>query len=329
MALSIASWSKRAIESKLDRYSFGLLDDDISLNIETLRADLALEEARRERMVSEKAAFELELESRLVTRRKQIEAADVEHRAIVDRLRLAENDLERVDVLFKKELASGKDLTAEQDKVLIIKGEASRLAARIEIAKSELNQVSATRKQLDVIEDRIRISRITTEKIQKTIERETVSLNFRHITSPIDAVVDRVYKHRGEYVEEGERILILHDEDLFWVEAFVTEDQIRHVRTGQSVAIHLEAYPFEEFHGEVKAIGSATTEQMGIATTNGSQFGRPAERVPIQVSIDNPPDNLAPGMLAKLNVRIYDSVRLRSVFDLFKQPNSTPDLAGN
>ena len=94
------------------------------------------------------------------------------------------------------------------------------------------------------------------------------------------------------------------------------------MRAGQSVTIHLEAYPFEEFVGAVQAIGSATTEEMGIASGGGTQFGRPAERVPIKVSIDDPPPNLAPGMLAQLNVRIYDSIRLRSVFDLFKRPNS-------
>ena len=53
-------------------------------------------EARRERLVSEKRAFELELESRLATRRKQIDAAEVEHRAIIDRLRLVESDLDAV-----------------------------------------------------------------------------------------------------------------------------------------------------------------------------------------------------------------------------------------
>ena len=295
-----------------------LVDEDIRLNIETLKADLALEAARRQRLVSERAAFEVELESKLVTRRKQIEATAVEHRAILDRLRLAEADRKRVRTLFNKDLASGKALAEEQDKVLILKGEASRLFARIDIARSELDQVAATHKQLAVIGDKIRISEITTDKIQKTIERERVSLAFRHIKSPIDGVVDRIYKYVGEYVEEGERILILHDENVFWVEAFVTEDQIRHIRTGQSVAIHFEAYPFDEYLGEVAAIGSATTEQMGINNGKRAQFGRPAERVPIKVSVEHPPANLTPGMLAKINVRIYDAVELRSVFDILK-----------
>ncbi|MFT5173822.1 MAG: membrane fusion protein (multidrug efflux system) [Gammaproteobacteria bacterium] len=296
-----------------------LVDQDIRLNVEAAKADMALEKAQRARLVSEKIAFELELQSRLQTRRKQIEATDVEYRAAQQRLGLAKSDLERVKVLFNKQLASTKALAEEQDKVLIQQGEASRLLAKIQIAKSELDQVTATLKQVDVIEDRIKVSDITTQKLATTIEREEVSLSFRHIRSPIDAVVDRTYKHKGEYVEEGERILVLHDEQLFWVEAFIDEDQIRYVEIGQTALIHLPAYPFDDFFGKVLRIGSATAIELGIDTSSGGQFGRQAQRVPIRVSVDNPPAHLAPGMIAKVNVQIYDAFKPRSVFDVLKQ----------
>lgn len=296
-----------------------LVDQDIRLNVEAAKADMALEKAQRARLVSGKVAFELELQSRLQTRRKQIEASDVEYRAAQQRLGLAKSDLERVKVLFNKQLASTKALAEEQDKVLIQQGEASRLLAKIQIAKSELDQVTATLKQVDVIEDRIKVSDITTEKLATTIEREEVSLSFRHIRSPIDAVVDRTYKHKGEYVEEGERILVLHDEQLFWVEAFIDEDQIRYVEIGQTALIHLPAYPFDDFFGKVLRIGSATAIELGIDTASAGQFGRQAQRVPIRVSIDNPPAHLAPGMIAKVNVQIYDAFKPRSVFDVLKQ----------
>ena len=85
------------------------------------------------------------------------------------------------------------------------------------------DQVEATRKRLDVFEDQIKISWLTTERIQTNLQSEQVALDFRHIRSPIDAIIDRIYKHKGEYVEEGERILILHDETLLWLEASIDD----------------------------------------------------------------------------------------------------------
>lgn len=296
-----------------------LVDEDIKLNVDAAKADMALERAQRATLLSEKNAFEIGLQSRLQTRRRQIEASEVEYRAAQERLRLAEVDLQRVKVLSSKALTSKKALAEEQDKLLIQQGEVARLLAQIHIARSELDQVNASLKQVDVIEDRIKVSDITTAKLATTIQREEVSLSFRHIRSPIDAVIDRAYKHKGEYVEEGERILVLHDERLFWVEAFVDEDQIRYVEVGQAVQIHLPAYPFDEFVGKVVRIGSATTNELGIGAATSGQFGRPAQRVPIQVTIDNPPANLAPGMLAKVNVQIYPTFKAWSVFDLMKR----------
>jgi membrane fusion protein (multidrug efflux system) len=293
--------------------------DDVELDIATLQTDLSLEEARRARMSSEREAFESELQSKIETHRKQVDASVVELEAITSRLALAKRELERLKVLSGRKLASEKDLASEQDRVLILQGEASRAKVQIEIEQRELVQVRATRKQLDVIDDQIRISEITTSRIEKTIERERVALGHRRIRSPIDSVVDRVYKFEGEYVEEGETILILHDEKVLWVEANIDEKQIRHLRIGQVVLIHFEAYPFDEYLGKVQAIGSATTQQMGISTSAGSQFGRPVERVPVRISIDRPPANVAPGMLARVNVRIYDTFDLPSLFDLYRR----------
>ena len=59
-------------------------------------------------------------------------------------------------------------------------------------------------------------------------------------------------------------------------------------------------------------IGRITTTEMGLgAKVNGtSRFGGATERVPVRISIDNPPPNLTPGMRADINVRIYDWLKL-------------------
>ena len=106
--------------------------------------------------------------------------------------------------------------------------------------------------------------------------------------------------------------MMLHDPNLYWVEAYIDESQLRHLRLGQNVLINLEARPFEDFHGEVKQIGRITTTEMGIGSkVNGNRsFGSSNERVPVRISIDDPPPKLTPGMRADINVRIYDSIKL-------------------
>ncbi|MBT6277170.1 MAG: HlyD family secretion protein [Chromatiales bacterium] len=279
-------------------------DKDIRLQIDALNTDLALELAKRARLASERVAFERELQSKIGIKKEMIMAATVKHQATVERLQLTEKDWARLTVLSNKKLASDAQVASEEAKVLTMRSASSVSAAAIKITQRELEQVEATREQLTVIDDNIAISAVTTERIQAMIAIEENSLGFRKIRSPINGTVARVFKYPGEFVEEGETIVILHDQQLFWLEAYIDEDQIRHVRVDQSVNVEFDAYPFEEFGGTVRRIGSATTLEMGISDGRGGQFGRASERVPVRISIDLPPPVLAPGMRADINIEI-------------------------
>lgn len=289
-----------------------LTHDDIKLNIEALQTDLDLEQARRDRLLSEKFAFEIELKSKLETQREKIRAVEIEYKSIQDRIQLAEKNSARVKFLFDKKLTPEERLTVEQDKLLALRSQASQLSAKIAVSKKEFEQLMATRGQIDVIVERIKISDLEQSRIKDSIRIQEVSLGYRRITSPIDGVIGRIHKFAGEYVEDGIDILMLHDPDLYWIEAYVAEGQIRHVSVGQDVLIDFEAYPFEDFFGKVRQIGTITAATMGLndGFEGGNSFGVPIERVPVRISLDDPPPNLTPGMRAKVNIRIYEQIKL-------------------
>ena len=287
-----------------------LVHDDIRLNIRSLLTDLALEQASRVSLMSERDAFEVEFRSKLETQREKINALQIEHKSVQQRLKLARKDLARMRGLVRKKLSPETKLTIEQDKTLILEGRTSILRGRIAIAKRELSQIKATEKRLDIIDNKISISKLKENRIRDSIKKEELFIEYRKINSPISGVIGKIHKYKGEYIEDGINILMLYDPKLYWVEAYVNESQIRHVRIGQEVLINLDAYPFEDFFGKVRHIGSVTTN--GSDGNNGrtSKLGSAAERVPVRISLDNPPPNLTPGMRADINVRIYKNIKL-------------------
>jgi len=289
-----------------------LVHDDIKLNINSLKTDLALESAGGVSLKREKSAFEAELRSKLETQREKIKALKREHEAIQKRLELARKNLRRVTVLFKKKLNSETALDVEQDKFLVLRGAASLVAGKIAVAKKERDQLTATRKYLDVLDAKIKISSVKQDRIRNLIKKQELELGYRHIRSPIDGVVGTIRKFKGEYLEDGVDILMLHDPKSFWVEANIDEDQIRYVTVGQEVLINLDAYPFRDFYGKVSKIGSITAAEMGAGgrVAGSGKLGGWAERVPVRISLENPPPNLTPGMRADVNVRIYKNIKL-------------------
>ena len=139
--------------------------------------------------------------------------------------------------------------------------------------------------------------------------------NRRYIRFNGDFVTINNVGARGleNWREDGVNILMLHDPKLYWVEAYVDESQIRHVRVGQEVLIDLDAYPIRDFYGQVQHIGSVTRRGPDGSNGNrggGSRLGGNVERVPVRISIENPPTNITPGMRGDVNIRIYENIKL-------------------
>jgi membrane fusion protein (multidrug efflux system) len=286
--------------------------DDIELNIKALETDLALEEGNRNRLRSERGALEEEIRTKVATQLEKISSLEVEHASISDRLLLARKDLSRMRVLVGKQLRPESLLIAEQDKTLVLEGKAALLQAQIGVARGELDQLHAAKQKLTVIDNAIEISFIQATKIRDDIRKQELLLTRRHIRSPIDGVVGKIYRYTGQYVEDATSILMLHDPKLYWIEAYVDESEIRHVRIGQEVIIDLDAYPFEDFYGTVQQIGNVTIRGADNGNAGRSRLGGAVERVPVRISIDSPPPNITPGMRGKVNIRIYDNIKLWS-----------------
>ena len=131
----------------------------IKLNIESLITDLALEKGNRESLITERDAFREELDSKFATQQQKIRALQVELRSANDRLKIAQKDLKRVQVLVRKRLKPESELNAEQDKTLVLEGRIASLRSNVLVAKSELAQLKSTERQIDIINNKIKISK--------------------------------------------------------------------------------------------------------------------------------------------------------------------------
>jgi membrane fusion protein (multidrug efflux system) len=255
--------------------------------------------------------FEAELQAELITQKEIIKVRNLEYASIRDRLKLAEKNLARVNFLYQKELISEDKFISEKDKVLILRGEKELKKARINVARQEYQQLKTTNKKVDIILEKIKIIELEQGRIADNIRLEEVELTYRRILSPINGIIGRIHRFKGEYIEDGNTILSLHNPNVYWIEAYVDESQIRHVARGKSVLIDFESYPFEDFYGKVEYVGNLTTAQTGVKTNSSkSSFSSGVERVPVRISISNPPPNLTPGMRASVNIRIYENIKL-------------------
>lgn len=279
--------------------------------IAALRADIAGVSAEGAKLVAEKLALEADLDARTSTKRELVRALEVERRALMDRHALAKKKLKRTMFLVSKKLTSEQTLEDDQDRVLDLAGQVSVASARVKVAKSEIGEIEAERAEIAVFDEEIKISKIETGRLEAQIKEQEVDLAERIIRSPIDGIVDRIFKNKGEYVEDADELLIVHDPDNIWIEANIGEDEIRHLRVGQPVRVDLDAYPFETFRGEVTGIAMVTVADLSPGgNTSTTKSLKSTQKIPVKIKLLNPPPLTAPGMLVEVNIQIRDKAML-------------------
>jgi HlyD family secretion protein len=186
-------------------------------------------------------------------------------RASVEQARL---DLERARVSFDSGLVSRSDLDR---------------------AKTGQEQAQAT---LAASENRIDQARATHTGARDTLGKTT-------ITAPISGQVTRLAVEEGEVAVIGTMnnpgTVLLTISDLSEIEATmeVDETDVPTIRLGQRATVTLDAYPNQEFAGEVSEVGSSPI-QSAADLAGGSE----SIDFEVRVRLLSPPEGLKPGLSA-------------------------------
>jgi membrane fusion protein (multidrug efflux system) len=114
------------------------------------------------------------------------------------------------------------------------------------------------------------------------------------------------------YVTPASQLFQLVPADV-WVTANFKETQLDHMRPGQPVSIHVDAYPDRKFDGVVDSIQSGTGSRFSIIPAENAtgNFVKVVQRVPVKITfrgdVNNDPDHpLAPGMSVEPSVTIQN-----------------------
>ncbi len=121
------------------------------------------------------------------------------------------------------------------------------------------------------------------------------------LKTPVQGVVLRKNVEAGETVTAGTPIFTVGDLEHPWVKIYVKEDKLGLVKLSQKAEVTVDTYPAKKFEGVVTYISSeAEFTPKNVQTQE--------ERVKIvfgvKVSVDNPNQELKPGMPADVKIRL-------------------------
>ncbi|HVU36200.1 MAG TPA: efflux RND transporter periplasmic adaptor subunit [Opitutaceae bacterium] len=234
---------------------------------------------RAELAAAEAALAELEAGSRpqeIAAAEATVRSAEAER----DRARL---DFNRQQELLAHAAISSRDFEAAQAQLKVAEARVTEATERLKLTRAGPRI------------ETIRQARARAEQARAAVALAETQVENTRLLSPLTGVVLSHNVEPGEFVAAGTPIMTVADLAHVWVRAYIAETDLGRIRHGEHVVVRTDAFPGRKFDG---TIGFISSEAEFTPKTVQTEKERVKLVFRIKVDIDNPRDELKPGMPA-------------------------------
>ena len=297
------------------------LDDGV-YRLEVDRLDAELEAARRR---GESLGLLLARQKQEFTLNKEIASAHVaelEKRRAANKARvqamgadIAElsRDSKRFSALYKAKAvarrrteAADANLAIKTDERSALQREGEEVSASLQAARLTVQLVTAKERELAETKKGVQAQDQAIKGLTAARDKAQSDLESCSLKSPINGVVAKRYLSPGAIVSSRSVVLALVNPKDIHLVALLEENKLGGVEPGAKASIHIDAYPDQEFSGEVSTVfpASAATFALAPRDISAGEFTKVAQRIPVRIS-------LTKGDLSLLRVGLSGEVEIK------------------
>src|SRR4029077_10218992 len=148
---------------------------------------------------------------------------------------------------------------------------------------------------------------------QASLDQAKLNLSYTHIVAPASGVIDNKTVQVGQRVQPGEQLLTLVPLNDIWITADFRETQLRKMRPGQPVTVHVDTTG-RDYKGYVEGMPGATGELDSLLPPENAtgNYVKVVQRLPVRIRLYPGEDldhRLRPGMSVEPTIWVNDEQR--------------------
>jgi membrane fusion protein, multidrug efflux system len=201
---------------------------------------------------------------------------------------IATNFKAQLDVKRFGELLRQGVIARELDDEIVMTGRVDAAAVN-----SDRAEVAATNQMVGQAQAAVRAA-------QASLDQAKLNLSYTEIVAPATGVVGDKTVQVGQRVQPGEQLLTLVALNDIWITADFRETQLRNMRRGQPVTIHVDTAG-RDYKGYVEGLPGATGELDSLLPPENAtgNYVKVVQRLPVRIRLypgEDPDHRLRPGM---------------------------------
>jgi len=240
-------------------------------------------------------------EASLAAARQQYDAANAQMAQAEANNVKAQNDLARYKQLVSKQeisqqqydqaYAAAQAGTASVDAARAAAAAAQQQirAAQSRVIQAQANQRAASTgpQQVKAIRSRAQSAEAQVEAKKAALDQAQLNLQYTTIVAPVNGVVTSRTVEVGQNVQPGQELMRIINLDDIWVTANFKETQLRDMRVGQPVTIHVDTTG-QDYKGHLQSIAGASGAVTSLLPPENAtgNFVKVVQRIPAKITFD-------------------------------------------
>jgi membrane fusion protein, multidrug efflux system len=168
--------------------------------------------------------------------------------------------------------------------------------------------LAAAQAQSEVLRAQVEEAKANVIRGQAALDKAKLNLSYTKIYAPSAGTVASRSVQVGDFVQPGQTLFFAVPNQIYVIANF-KETQLTHMRVGQPVTIHADAFANDVLHGNVNSFQRGTGSNFALLPPENAtgNFVKIVQRVPIKILIDDAdryPHLLGPGMSVETTVTI-------------------------
>jgi membrane fusion protein, multidrug efflux system len=236
---------------------------------------------------------------------------------------VAQTDLARYAALVQKEEVSRQQYDRQvavaksaEETVKANRAAVAAAADQVHEAEARLHQAESTAAAAaSVAGQQVAVQSATVQQkngkaaeARAQLDQARLNLSYTKIFAPADGVVGRKNVEMGMRVQSGQELLAVVELSDIWVTANYKETQLRKVRPGQAVSIHVDTFD-ADFDGYVESMPAATGAEFSLLPPENAtgNYVKVVQRLPVRIRFKgraSPDERLRPGMSVETKIRL-------------------------
>jgi len=145
------------------------------------------------------------------------------------------------------------------------------------------------------------------QQAEALLDRARLNLSYTLVRAPADGIATRVEELQvGNYIAASAPVFALVSTRDIWIEANFKEDQLAHMRAGQTAEVQVDSYRGKTFSAHVASLSPGTGSQFSVLPPENAtgNWVKIVQRVPVRIELDDldPAFPLQGGLSASVSV---------------------------